>query len=133
MNHLVFGIKPTRIQIKKREELLKLGYEDNKDPNDFLNLLAGKELTINGISENGKIFISEEYPNYAIYDISVSNYLYCENEITKISHDYDYTCAEIGKKLNITTQAVNQQITRTMKKLLTLLKNDKENLLSLVG
>lgn len=133
MKHLVFEIKPTRIQIKKREDLLKLGYEDNKDPNDFLNLLAGKELTINGISENGKIFISEEYPNYAIYDISVSNYLNCKNEITKISYDYDYTYAEIGKKLNITTQAVNQQITRTMKKLLTLLKNDKENLLSLVG
>lgn len=62
-----------RVQMKTKQELLKMGYEYNDSPQDFLNLMSGQTLTLDldrtrKASCGGTIYFSIEYPEYMIYD-----------------------------------------------------------------
>lgn len=120
------------VEIKSREELIKLGYENNYDLFDFLNLLAGKTVTIVEKSEDGKILICKEFPDYAIYDIVVEKKI----EITPLKYELNFkelSLAELSNIFNVTPQRISQICKTAMKKISKIAADKKEDLLSLVS
>lgn len=120
------------VEIKSREELIKLGYENNYDLFDFLNLLAGKTVTIVEKSEDGKILICKEFPDYAIYDIAVEKKI----EITPLKYELNFkelSLAELSNIFNVTPQRISQICKTAMKKISKIAADKKEDLLSLVS
>ena len=97
----LYEVNPFKVFLKTKEELIKMGYEDNNDKDDFINVMAGRIVTITAESENGKIFTCDEFPNYAIYE-------YLIKEIYTYTRNVDGECsyAEIAKKFNVSTQSV---------------------------
>lgn len=58
-----------QVQLYSKFELLKMGYLNNNEKDDFLNLMAGKVVTIdiNNSFSDFDIYVCYEYQNYAIY------------------------------------------------------------------
>lgn len=106
-----YKVEPFKVFLKSKEALLKLGYEDNDDQDDFLNLMSGHVVTINYESEDGKVFISKEFPNNAIYDYLIGGI------ITKGAANEEMTLTEIGLKYNVTAQAISSICRRALKKM----------------
>lgn len=71
MKNLENGIeKIFKVEILSRKDLLKQGFEDSKDKNEFINLMAGKTLTVKEVI-NSKLCVSEEFPEHVIYGIAI--------------------------------------------------------------
>ncbi len=106
-----------RIQLKTKQELLQMGYINNNDPKDFLNLLSGQIVTINRIAttKNGMILTSREYPKYAIYDylikrVNVSSKLSSNTKIRK-KDSFEYSLVELANHFNVSSQRIDQILT----------------------
>lgn len=122
---------PYLVEIKSREELIKLGYKNNYDLFDFLNLLAGKTVTIVEKSEDGKILISKEFPEYAIYDIAIEKKI----EIKPLKYELDFkelSLVELSDIFNVTPQRISQICKTALKKISKIAAPKKEDLLSFV-
>lgn len=122
---------PYLVEIKSREELIKLGYKNNYDLFDFLNLLAGKTVTIVEKSEDGKILISKEFPEYAIYDIAIEKKI----EIKPLKYELDFkelSLLELSDIFNVTPQRISQICQTALKKISKIAASKKEDLLSFV-
>lgn len=89
-----------------------MGYQDNNDKTDFLNALAGRIVTIDSESEDGRIFTCKEFPEYAIYD-----YLIKSVKTVEALGEDEYTYAEIAKANGITTQGAWLIVNKAIKKL----------------
>lgn len=113
-----YKITPFKVFLKTKEELLKLGYEDNNDKTDFLNLMTGHVVTIELESEDGKMFISKEYPSHIIYDYLI------KGVVKKNLSNEDVTLKEISQIYNVTAQAINGICTRSLKKLKKYIENN---------
>lgn len=61
-----------RVILLDKVTLIAAGYPDNNDAEDFLNLLAGKTVTIKESFEDGEIYTCEEYPEIAIYRVFIN-------------------------------------------------------------
>jgi hypothetical protein len=112
-----------QIQLKTRNELLRMGYEPNDDPKDFLNLLSGKIVTLSLnktiATKDGTIYVSTEYPKYAIYDYLIKRVI-TQKSIQK--DEYEYSLKEIGDYIGTSYQNVS----KLLKKLFT--KENKNSL-----
>lgn len=86
--------KGQKVLILKREVLIAAGYENNEDPSDFLNLLAGKEITIDEVFEEDQIYTCVEYPGIAIYKVFIQK---------PIPEASEFTFKEISKMVGINT------------------------------
>ncbi len=106
-----YKVKPFKVFLKTKEELLKLGYEDNKDKKDFLNLIAGRVVTINLESDDSTVYVCKEYPEYAIYDYFIKGVVF------KNSTDDTLPLAAIAVNYNISVQAVSTIIKKSLKKI----------------
>ncbi len=108
-----------KIQIKSKQKLLEMGYENNIDKDDFLNLLAGEIVTLDLDQtiavEDGTIFISKEYPQYAIYDYLIKRVI--EPSTRGVEEQYEYSIAEIGKSIGMSSQRVSKVIKTSISKL----------------
>ena len=112
-----YKVKPFKVFLKTKEELLKLGYEDNKDKKDFLNLIAGRVVTINLESDDGTVYVCKEYPEYAIYDYFIKGVVF------KNSTDDTLPLAAIAVNYNISVQAVSTIIKKSLKKIRKIIDN----------
>lgn len=88
-----------RVKMLNRAVLIAVGYENNSDPNDFLNLIAGKEITIKEAIDD-LIYTSIEYPDVAIYKVFVEKIVYAELNLRETSLIYDVSLGTINKALN---------------------------------
>lgn len=112
-----YKVKPFKVFLKTKEELLKLGYEDNKDKKDFLNLIAGRVVTINLESDDSTVYVCKEYPEYAIYDYFIKGVVF------KNSTDDTLPLAAIAVNYNISVQAVSTIIKKSLKKIRKIIDN----------
>lgn len=108
-----------KVQLKTKSDLLSMGYENNSDPNDFLNLLAGKQVTLDldktyRAECGGIIYQSIEYQDYAIYDYLVKRVIQKKN-IANIEEEF--TLKEIGANFGITMQRADQILKAAFKKI----------------
>lgn len=101
------------VQLLSKKTLVAAGYEDNNDKNDFLNLLAGKIVTIDQSFENGQIYTCKEYPGIAIYKVFIE----CTVETS-------FTFVDISKMINdiSTSEAARKISIRVLAKLNPLLR-----------
>lgn len=83
-------LRGQRVAIFDKETLIKAGYPDNNDKDDFLNLIAGKTITIQDCYEDGQIYTCKEYPGFAIYKVFIEKL---------ISNDEKFSFAKIAKML----------------------------------
>jgi hypothetical protein len=104
-------ITPFKVFLKTKEDLLKLGYEDNNDKEDFINLMAGHVVTIEFESENNNVYICKEFPEYAIYDYFIKGIAF------NATSDDEYTLTEIASKYDVTAQAISGTLNRALKKM----------------
>lgn len=88
-----------KVKMLDRAVLIAAGYENNSDPNDFLNLIAGKEITIKEAIDD-LIYTSIEYPDVAIYKVFVEKIVYAELNLRETSLIYDVSLGTINKALN---------------------------------
>jgi len=88
-----------KVKMLDRAVLIAVGYENNSDPNDFLNLIAGKEITIKEAIDD-LIYTSIEYPDVAIYKVFVEKIVYAELNLRETSLIYDVSLGTINKALN---------------------------------
>lgn len=102
-----------QIQLKTKEEMLEMGYENNYDPQDYLNLLAGEfvtlDLTKTRKSGEGIIYFCDEYPEYIIFDYFIKRVV-AEKESVRANGkngDYEYSNKEIAAKFGISHQRVD--------------------------
>lgn len=107
-----------KVQLKTKTDLLLMGYENNCDPKDFLNYLAGNIVTLNLNKTifskcGGKIFCCEEYPDYAIYDYLIKRVIYSNKVIVQD----EFTLQEIGNCFGISMQRVSQIVNSSILKL----------------
>lgn len=119
------------VKIKSREELINLGYENNYDLFDFLNLLSGKTVTIIEKSLDGRILICKEFPDYAIYDIAIETKV----EVKPLKYELDLkelSLAELSNFFNVSPQRISQICKSAMKKISIIAADKREDLLSLV-
>ena len=107
----LYKVKTFKVFLRTRDELLKMGYEDNHDKDDFLNALSGHIVTINYESEDGDVFTCVEYPEYAIYDYLIKGVQ------THVVSSEESTFAEIGVGLNYSTQSAWNICKQSIKKL----------------
>lgn len=112
-----YKVKPFKVFLKTKEELLKLGYEDNKDKKDFLNFIAGRVVTINLESDDSTVYVCKEYPEYAIYDYFIKGVVF------KNSTDDTLPLAAIAVNYNISVQAVSTIIRKSLKKIRKIIDN----------
>ena len=75
-----------KVKMLDRAVLIAAGYENNSDPNDFLNLIAGKEITIKEAIDD-LIYTSIEYPDIAIYKVFVEKIVYADKEVEVIEKE----------------------------------------------
>jgi hypothetical protein len=85
-----------RVKILDRNVLVAAGYENNSDPEDFLNLVAGKEITIKE-EINDFIYTSIEYPDIAIYKVFVEKIVYAELDLRETGLIYGVSHETIRK------------------------------------
>ncbi len=85
-----------RVKILDRNVLVAAGYENNSDPEDFLNLVAGKEITIKE-EINDFIYTSLEYPDIAIYKVFVEKIVYAELDLRETGLIYGVSHETIRK------------------------------------
>lgn len=123
-----YKVNEFKVFLKTKEELIKMGYESNNDKEDFLNALAGRLVTINTESEDGKIFICKEFPEYAIYDYFVKSVK--QNKRRNNTEDDLCSFEEIGKAFNITTQRAWAVCNKTIEKIKILAETKKEYFLN---
>ena len=64
-----------KVSILSKEVLLKAGYPDNDDKEDFINLVAGKEVTLDEVFAEGEVYTCIEYPGIAIYKVFIDKLL----------------------------------------------------------
>jgi hypothetical protein len=88
-----------RVKILDKEILVAAGYEINSDPNDFLNLIAGKEITIKE-KMNDYIYTSLEYPDVAIYKVFIEKIVYAELSVSETALLYGLSSETIRKAFN---------------------------------
>lgn len=131
MKTIIYPVKPFRVILKSKTELISMGYEPNDDPYDFINLIAGKSVIINKELGNGKVFICKEFPDYAIYDIFIRAYVSLGT--SQIGNSYDYSLLEIAKHLKVTPQRINKIVNGAMKKLQKIVTPDKAMLFDAIG
>jgi hypothetical protein len=112
-----------RVRILSKEVLLQIGYEDNDDKNDFLNLLAGKEVTIQDSYENGQIYTCKEYPDIAIYKVFIAS-LVIEDTLAFKS---------IGKMIGLTTEPTRRTFNIAVNKIRNLVGNNEDEKYDLEG
>lgn len=116
---IFYKVKPFKVFLKTKDELLKLGYENNHDKTDFLNFLAGHVVTINSESEDGTVYTCKEFPEYAIYDYFIRGVVF------KNYNDDTIPLAAIAVNYNITVQAVSAIIKNSLKKIRKTIDNKK--------
>lgn len=112
-----YKVKPFKVFLKTKEELLKLGYENNQDKKDFLNLIAGHVVTINLESEDCTVYVCKEYPEYAIYDYFIKGVVF------KNSTDDTLPLAAIAVNYNISVQAVSVILKKSLEKIRKIIDN----------
>jgi hypothetical protein len=71
-----------KVLILSKEILLEAGYPDNNDQGDFINLIAGKEITLDEVFEDGEIYTCIEYPGIAIYKVFIEKLVNYGDELT---------------------------------------------------
>lgn len=85
-----------KVKMLDRAVLIAVGYENNSDPNDFLNLIAGKEITIKEAIDD-LIYTSIEYPDVAIYKVFVEKIVYAELDLRETGLIYGVSHETIRK------------------------------------
>lgn len=121
-----------KVEIKSREELVKIGFENNYDLFDFINLLPSKIVTIVEKSKDGKILICKEFPDYAIYDVAVKNRI----EITPIKYNLDLkelTLTELSNIFKLTPQRISAICKTALKKISKIAEPNKDELVWLMN
>jgi hypothetical protein len=110
-----------KVLIKSKNELLNMGYENNQNSDDFLNVVAGKIVTLDldktrkAITCDGIIYFSTNFPTYMIYDYFIKCVI--KNNILT-AEDSEFTLKEICKKLHFNSpQAVNVKLTNALAKI----------------
>jgi hypothetical protein len=68
-----------KVKLLDKATLIAAGWENNDDKDDFLNLLAGKEITLDEVFENGQIYTCKEHPGYAIYKVFIDKVVSVDN------------------------------------------------------
>ena len=113
MESIFYQVKPFTVEIKKRSDLIKLGCVDSYDKKDFINVMAGKIVVIKVESENGKILVSKDYPDYAIYDIFINKYI--PSATSGVNEEF--TFSEIGMALKTSTQNAKRILDASLSKI----------------
>jgi hypothetical protein len=101
-----------RVKILDKTTLLLAGYEDNKDPEDFLNLLSGKEVTIQETYEDGQIYTCKEFPLVAIYKVFISG----------LAEKDKLTFKDIGQMIGLSTEPTRRSYNAAIKHIKDFLK-----------
>lgn len=112
------------VKIMDLDTLLSIGYEKNNDPEDFINTLAGKEVTIENVYVDGQIYTCKEFPNVAIYKVFIE----------KLVSNQQFTYKEIGKAVGVSDETARQTYLVGIKKIMKILNYNqdlKEELFSL--
>ena len=95
-----------KVKLVSKEVLVKAGYPINNDPKDFLNSLAGKEVTIKNTFDEDFIYTCAEEPDVAIYSVFI-----------ECSLEYEMTQLAISKLLGITRNTVRSTTEKAMNKI----------------
>ena len=125
-----------KVQLKTKQELLKMGYEYNDNPEDFLNLMSGQIVTLDldstrKASCGGIIYFSIEYPEYIIYDYLIKRVMINKKPIMK--DDVEYTYTEIGITYGFTMQRSEQILKQALKKMKKIVSTYNETPLDFVS
>lgn len=108
----------TQIQLKTKSTLLEMGYPYNENPDDFFNLLSGKilslDLTKTITSDDGTIYLSKEYPEYAIYDYLIERVVHTPNSSAS---GHEYTLGELSKMFGVSPQGIDNLLKRAFEKI----------------
>lgn len=108
------------VKILDRDVLIAAGYEDNTDADDFLNLIAGKEIKIKE-EINDFIYTCYEYPDVAIYKVFIEKIVYAE-----------LTSTQTGFALGLHRETVRRCFNDAVKKLQNIVQKD-ENIMEYVN
>lgn len=101
-----------KVKLLDRDILIASGYEDNDEPEDFLNLMAGKEVTIEEKIQYD-IYTCKEFPDIAIYKVFVESIV-----------SADLTVKEMGIVYGISVATVNRAFTSGFKKLKSIMNKE---------
>lgn len=99
-----------KVQLRTKNDLLAMGYPSNRDPDDFLNLMAGKIVTIDyeyNMESGEKIYISKEFPEHAIYDYLIKRFVN-KNLVRSAINDFNCSFKEIGTLMGVSFQRIQQ-------------------------
>ena len=86
------------VKVLDRSILISSGYEENDDPEDFLNLIAGKNITIREILDND-IYTCEEYPDVAIYKVFIERIITSDINIRQTALVYGISLSSVQRAL----------------------------------
>ena len=102
-----------KVKLLDRDVLIASGYEDNDEPEDFLNLMAGKEVTIEEKIQYD-IYTCKEFPDVAIYKVFIESIV-----------SADLTVKEMGIVYGISVSTVNRAFTSDFKKLKSIMNKEE--------
>lgn len=87
------------VKILDRKTLVVAGYEENSDPEDFLNLISGKEITIKE-EINDFIYTCVEFPDVAIYKVFIEKIVHAELTVGETALVYGFSSETIRRAFN---------------------------------
>jgi len=114
MKKLIFNYQPgQKVKLLDRYTLLAAGYPDNNDAQDFLNLLAGKEVVVDQAFTGEGIYTCTDEPDVAIHQVFIEK-LIPQDEMTQVA---------IAKVIGISRNTVKGIIDRTIERMTTMIKD----------